>query len=213
MIRRATRLALLLGLLAAPAAAQDHVAAIGYGAGGAWFGRFNEGGGEELVLAPGWVAMGHVEGWRAGGWVGGRLGGGYTRRPLEGAGPEREIEVWLADASLLARLLPPARGRSLAPFASVGVGMIGYELGEGVPVLIPSADARYDGDSERQWAAVLGVGADFHGRFAWSDVPIGFRLELADRITRRSPFERLDGDEYGPVHNVTLTLGVFGRIW
>lgn len=214
---RILALALAFLLIGSPAGAQEHTAAIGYGAGGASFSAFNAGGGAELALAPGWVATAHVERWRQAGVWGGRVAGGYSRRPLEGAGDDRDIELWFADLSLMARLLPPHARRKLVPFVAAGAGVVNYALGEGIPVLIPDAHARYDGDSEREWAGTVGAGVDLLGLVAWDDVPLGFRLELADRITRRSPFDRLldsgGGDSYGSVHNVTLTIGVFGTVF
>lgn len=41
---------------------------------------------------------------------------------------------------------------------------------------------------------------------------LGFRLEAADHVALESPFQTLDGEDVGPVHNIRITLGVLGLI-
>lgn len=203
--------AALVVLLAGSASAQEHSGAVGYGAGGVWFSPFNRGaGGSTLDLGPGWVLSGHLDQWLGGGRLGGRLGGTYSQRPLDGAGERRDINVWTATASAMLRVLPPRPGGRWSPFVAAGAGLVSYGLGRGIPVVVPEAATVYPGGGERQLAGVVGVGLDLFPRLAWHEVPLGVRVELADHMTRESPFERLGGGAYGPVHNVTLTVGIHG---
>lgn len=203
--------AALLVLGTAGAEAQQFSGAVGYGAGGAWFSPFNRGSdGSTLDLGPGWVLSAHVDQWLGAGRLGGRLSGTFSQRPLDGAPEPRDINVWAASAAAMLRPLPPRPERRLAPFLAVGAGVVSYGLGEGVPVVVPEAGTVYPGGGERQVAAVLGAGIDLFPALAWHEVPLGIRVELADHVTRESPFTRIGGGAYGAVHNVTLTVGIHG---
>jgi hypothetical protein len=216
VLRRALLLASLLLPAASAALAQDHDTAAGYGAGFLSPGRLNPGaGGTDLALDAGWVLTAFGETWHAaGGRVGARLNGAFTQRPLQVAGESRDISTWMADASLLLRLLPPREGRVVAPFVSGGAGIIHYGLGRGVPSPFPDEGVLYPGDAERQVTLVGGAGLDVvPGGFRAFGTPLGVRLEVADHVALRSPFRTLDGGRLGPIHNLRFGVSLVGLGW
>ena len=199
----------LVALAAAPAtSAQDFDGTIGYGGGGIWFGALDEGG--RFALDAGWLTDAHVER-----WYGGRLGlrahAAFTQRPLQLPGDTRDVNTWLIDGSALLHLLPPRADRAVAPFVSTGVGVVSYGLGEGRRVVIAD-DMVYPGDSDRQIAGIVGLGIDFLPGWNWWGNRVGLRLEAADHMATRSPFETAGGETFGPVHNRRLTLSLIGLV-
>lgn len=201
------------GLLAAsPLGAQAYDGAIGYGGGGVWFGEFNEGG-TSLALDDGWLASLQGEYYVWGGRSGLRLGAAFTQRPFQAPDGARDINTWLFDASVLFRPLPARPDRAgISPYLAVGGGLVNYDFGEGLPLTFPDAEAVYPGDNEMKWAAVGAVGIDLVPRLRFLDTPLGIRLEVADHVVIDSPFESFDGESFGPVHNVRVTLGLIGLV-
>jgi len=218
LLRRAVLASVsLLAVAAAPAAAQDHTTAAGYGGGFVTFGALNPGAaGAELMMDAGWVVTAFGETWHsARGRVGARLNGAFTQRPLQVAGEAREINTWMADASLMLRLLPPRAGSGVAPFLSAGGGLIHYGLGTGAPVTYAEQGVVYRGDDQLQWTAVGGVGIDVvPGGFRLGGTPLGLRIEVADHVTLRSPFRGLEDDaNLGPIHNIRFGASLIGLGW
>jgi hypothetical protein len=200
--------ALLCLLAAAPARAQDHDGSIGYGGGGIWFGDFDDRG--TLALDPGWLVDAHAERWYLS-RLGVRVHGAFTQRPLQTPQDTREIRTWLLDAGVVLRLLPARPGRAVAPFLSLGGGVVSYELGRGTRLAIEE-DLVYPGDTNRQLAGVAGLGIDFLPRWSLLDTRLGVRLEVADHVVLKSPFESAAGESFGPIHNLRLTLSLLGLV-
>jgi hypothetical protein len=198
-------------LAAAPLGAQGYSGVVGYGGGAAWFGDFTESG-PALALDDGWLAHAQGEYFMAGGRLGARLGAAFTQRPFQAPDRARDINTWMFDAAATLRPLPLRRGSAVSPFLAAGVGVISYGFGEGTPVEFEGADAVYPGDTRRQLTAVGGVGLDLVPRFSLFDTPLGLRLEVADHVALESPFESLDGEAHGPVHNVRVTIGLIGLV-
>jgi hypothetical protein len=103
----------------------------------------------------------------------------------------------------------------ISPFLTVGGGFIHYGLGRtGRPVVIDEANAFYPGDDERQWMGMAGAGIDIvPPGFRFADTPIGVRLEVADHMAFRSPFETLEGARLGPIHNLRFGVSLIGLGW
>ena len=201
---------LLLAGVVSPGVAQWHDAAVGYGAGFASFSSFTEGG-QELSLDAGWIATLQAERWYFGRRVGFRVNGAFTQRPLDVGETPRDIDTWMLDGDLMLRLLPATEGRNVAPFLMAGAGVIFYELGTGPQLSVNDGNAVYPGDSERQFAVAGGIGFDIlPGGLVILGTPIGFRLEAADHIALESPFRGADGAEFGPIHNIRVTLSAIG---
>jgi hypothetical protein len=216
LLARLTLVPCLLLAVAAPAAAQRYDTAAGYGVGAITFGAFNPGtGAADLALQSGWVANLFGEGYTAGGHLGVRLNGAYTQRPLAVAGTTRNINTWMVDAGVVARPLPLSPTGAISPFITAGGGFINYGLGRsGRPVIIGEANVVYPGDDERQWTAVAGGGIDIVPRgFRFSDTQIGLRLEVADHMTIRSPFETVEGRRLGSIHNYRFGVSLVGLGW
>jgi len=198
----------LLLAAATPAGAQDYAGSIGYGGGGIWFGDLDEGG--TLALEAGWLADGHIECWY-GGHLALRAHAAFTQRPLRLPESSRTINTWLVDGGLLLHLLPAREGRSFAPFVSVGAGVVNYGLGRGRELAL-GEELVYPGDEDRQLAGTAGVGVDLLPAWTWFNTHIGLRLEAADHLVLHSPFRSAAGEEFGPVHNVRLTLSLLGLV-
>ncbi|MGH7575056.1 MAG: hypothetical protein ACREM1_08010 [Longimicrobiales bacterium] len=217
-VERLTRLgafALAAALAAAPesgAAQQDYAWAAGFYGGGMWFSPLNDGGNAPaaLELDPGWVAGVQGEHWfsQLGGHVGMRVNGEMTRRPLPLPGETRDIGVWMLDAGLMVRLLPPTQSTRFNVFLSAGGGVVRYRLGDGPPRTFVDANARYAGDEAARWAAVGGVGFDIITGSWWDEQPVGVRVEAVDHMVFDSPFDPLDGETFSPIHNVRLAVGL-----
>jgi hypothetical protein len=206
----------LLAAATAPVAAQGHAVAAGYGGGFITFGALNpDVEGVELALDDGWVATMFGEAWHvAGGRLGARLNGAFTQRPLQMPDGARDINTWLIDLSLMLRLLPPREGNLIAPFLSAGGGIISYGLGASPPVAFPEAGVVYPGDNQRQFTLVGGGGFDLVPRgLRLGGTPLGLRLEVANHTTLRSPFEPLEGERLGPIHNLRLGASLIGLGW
>jgi hypothetical protein len=202
---------------AGPVGAQHFNVVGGYGAGMINFGAFNPDAGEatELTLDPGLVFTVFGESLSAGGRAGLRLNGAFSQRPLEFAGDARNINTWLVDASVVLRPLPLAEGRLISPFVSAGGGVISYSLGRtGRPVVVSEANVVYPGNNERQWMLVGGAGIDvLFGDARLFGTPLGLRLEVANHVTLRSPFETFEGERLGPIHNLRFGASLIGVGW
>lgn len=169
-------IALTIALAAAPvplAAQQDYAWAAGFYGGGMWFSSLNDGGGtgSALELDPGWVVGVQGEHWFStfNGHVGMRVNSEFTQRPLPLAEETRDIGVWMLDAELMLRLLPPTALNRFNVFLSVGGGVVDYRLGDGPPRSFVDANAMYAGDETPRWAAVGGFGIDIITGSWWED--------------------------------------------
>lgn len=193
LLRRNCLLFIAALTVATPATAQEHAVAAGYGAGFIQPGAFNPGvAGTDLSMDAGWVITIFGEGWHiADGRVGARLNGAFTRRPLQLGEESRDIAMLAADASIVGRLLPATPDNTMAPFVSVGGGIVRYGLGRGVPLQFPESGVVYPGESEIRWALVGGAGVDIMpAGFRISDTPLGIRIEVANHMVLRSPIGR-----------------------
>lgn len=216
--RHAAAVSLAALVLPAAAAGQDHRYAAGYNAGGIYFtqlnpspGQVDGGSARDLTMDPGWVIGLQFEKWFGGGRLGARVNGAITERGLEVPGRSpRDVGFWLADASVLLRILAPEAGRRVAPFLSAGVGAVQYRLGDGDVLNYVAAASVYDGNDAARFAVNGGLGFDIMTSLSWDGEPIGIRIEGTDHVALESPFRELaTGDRYGLVHNVRVTLGVF----
>jgi len=206
-------LAVLAG--ASDASPQAYRTAVGYGGGGLLVTPLNAGAGaapQELRLEAGWIMGAELEHRLGNGLLGLRLHGAYTQRPFEVEDRTLGINMWLADAGIVLRPIAPGGERGVSPFLSVGGGVVTYRFGRGAPVDIEAANARYPGDNERQWTGVVGLGLDLGPLFELQETPLGFRLEVADHVAFRSPFEPISGERFSPVHNVRVTLSLVSMV-
>lgn len=207
-----------LTVAASPLYAQDYPAAVGWGGGVSYFTDLSSSGAQDLKFQTGWIVNAHVERWFAGERIGLKVGGAMTERPLEVGNlfTVGDIRVWMGDVTALIRLAPAKAGNSIAPYVGGGVGIVSYQLGEGPRVAFTQAAAEYSGHAENQFAAVATAGIDILPGIHWGfegNQDIGFRLEGVDRIALKSPFEKADGaGDYGPVHNLQLSLSIFSSI-
>jgi hypothetical protein len=203
-------------LSAGTLSAQDYKYVASYNAGGIYFtsmnpsaGSFEGASAHDLKLDPGWLVGAQFEQWFGGGRLGARLNGALTQRPLDLPGANRDIGVWLLDASLLLRFLSAQSGNVFAPYIGVGGGVVRYKLGRGNVLTYAPANAVYTGDDDPRWAATGVFGFDIITAWKWDDAPVGFRIEIADHMTLDSPFQRNGGDNFDSIHNVRLVLGLF----
>ena len=149
------------------------------------------------------------------------------------------VNVWLIDGDVMIRILRPERDRRFAPFVSLGAGVVIYNPAGDGTLVFPGANAVWgdvadidiiddeivlitddNGNSETKFAGVIGLGTDFFPGWNLGNIGLGLRLELADHIAFDSPVDPLfndgDDDDFDPVHNVRLTLGVhalFGKLF
>jgi hypothetical protein len=207
-------LGIVAALAATPALAQDFDGSVGYGGGGIWFSDFNAGSpGIPLALEAGWVAAGHIEHWIDRGRFGGRVNGAFSRRPLDTAGESRGIHTWIVGGDLLLRLFSASPGRSVAPFIGAGAGMVSYGLGSGGAVILSPEQARYPGDTDRQFSVSGAFGIDVLPSFTILGTPSGIRIEVIDHVALKSPFTPIDsGAAFDPVHNVRVSIGLLGLV-
>jgi hypothetical protein len=129
----------------------------------------------------------------------------------------RTIAVYSSDLNLVLRLTSPSPGRSVTPYASLGVGWIWWILGNGPGTAFPAARAFYDGDDGFDLMGVGSFGLDFATPFQWGEGPLMIRLEARDGVQFESPFQPLDRNDgdFGMVHNIRIGLGMhagFGRL-
>ncbi len=212
----------LFALAAAPAAAQNYRASVGWHGGALWIGSLNSGaeaigGGEEgtpaVDIEPGvsWVAGVQYDRWYGSGILGLRLNGGFGQHQMEWSNGERDINVWLADASVVLRPMRPSRaGASVLPWVSLGVGGVRYGFGEGGATDFAEANATYTGSNQFQLAAVGGVGFDVATPWTFDYSPIFVRLQGSDHMAFESGLvETSTGDEFDSVHNVRVSLGLY----
>jgi hypothetical protein len=216
LLPRSFLITFILAAVATHAVAQDHTTAAGYGIGFIRPGALNPGApGGELALDAGWVATAFGEAWNAaGGRMGARVNGAFTQRPLQVGEDARDINTWMLDASIIARLLPPLPDNVINPFLSAGGGLVSYGLGSGGPLFFPDAGVTYPGDDQVQWALVGGAGLDITpAGFRLGANPLGIRLEVADHVVLRSPFRGEDGERLGPIHNFRAGISLIGLGW
>jgi hypothetical protein len=200
-----------------PVQAQDYNADVGYGGGGVYFTDLATGGAQTLKFKPGWIVNAHVEQWLGSGRLGIRLGGAMTRRPLDiGSNfSVGNIRTWMGDASVLLRFVAPSENNTVAPFIGVGVGLVSYRLGTGPRVAIGEANAVYPGNAQNQLAGLGSFGLDILPDLHWGmhgSQQIGFRLEGTDRVALKSPFQKLAGGDFGPIHQIAVTLEIFSEV-
>lgn len=226
-VRHAAVAALLLAGVAMPAAGQGTVFdaqtyratysfATGYGGGYMNFGTLNPGAaGTEIGLQPGWVVHIFGEGPALGDHVGVRVLGAFSQRPFDFADDARSINTWLLDAGIVLRPVPLAEGRAASPFVVAGLGLVTHGFGrEGRTVIIPDADARYSGDDQTRFQLSIGGGIDVvPANFSLAGTQLGIRLDVADHIALRSQFTALDGERFGPVHNIRAGISLVGLGW
>jgi len=195
--------------------AQAYQTGGGYGVGHMQFGAFNPGQGAELSLDPGVAINLFGEYWTPSPRAGFRINGLLTRRPLVVSDDTHRIRTWAIDGSLMLRPLPARETRVVAPFVSIGAGMFHYGLGRtGRPVIATDAEVVYPGADEAQWAGVVGGGIDIlPASLRLFETPLGIRLEVANHTVFQSPFQSLDGDRLGPLHNLRFSIGLIGMGW
>ncbi len=199
--------------------AQDHRFGAGYNVGAIWFTPLNPqpgqtlagGSASDIQIETGWVIGLQFEQWFGGGRVGARVGGALTQLPLTAPDTTgRDAGLWLIDASVLLRFLPARPTTTVNAYIGAGVGIVQYQFGTRGIVVFDSANALYNGDTTPRVGATASFGFDIMTGLRWHDSPIGIRLEATDLYTRDSPMRRLSAPEqYGSVHNVRVTLGVF----
>jgi hypothetical protein len=208
----------MLLLAALPATAQQFHTAAGYGAGNISFGAFNpdaDAEAAELALGAGPIFNIFGEAYGGRGYLGLRGNVAFTQRPLEFSGESRKINTWLVDAGVVLRPMPLTETSAISPFLTADGGVSSYGLGRsGRAVVIDDSDVVYPGDDERQWMLVGGGGIDIiPGRLRIAGTPIGLRLEVADHVTMRSPFQTLTGERPGPIHNLRIGASLVGFGW
>jgi hypothetical protein len=126
----------------------------------------------------------------------------------------RDINTWMLDASVIARLLPPAEDNVVNPFLSAGGGLVSYGLGRGGQIFFPEAGVSYPGNDQVRWAVVGGAGLDITpAGFRVGSTPLGIRLEVADHVVLRSPFRGMDDERLGPIHNIRGGISLIGLGW
>ena len=187
---------LLLGA-SAPLAGQRYGGAFGVYGGGSWISDLlPDDDAVEARLAPSWLAGVQIERWLGSGRVGLRLGAEYTERELENR-VGSDFNLYSGELSLLFRLLPTDVRRSFAPYFAVGGGAAVFNAGAG-----PDPTVGYHEDPVTRPMATIGLGADLFARS-----PVGFEIEVADRILIESPFgDPATSSRVRPVHQATARL-------
>jgi len=200
---------------ASPALAQGYAASAGWGGGVFLNTSLNDGAsgnGEVLDLKPDptWMVSVHYDQWFGAGNVGIRLRGDFTKPTIPWVQGDRDIRVYMADASLLLRPVTPASGGSVLPFIAGGVGFINWGLGDGAPTTFDPAGVTYGGKESFDFVATAGVGIDFLTPWSWGEGPVLVRLEARDHIQFSSPFESTNPDDgdLGMIHNAGVVLGL-----
>ena len=134
----------------------------------------------------------------------------------------KNVDVWMADANLMLRLLPTKLDRVFSPFLSVGAGFVRWDNqgratgDEMLDLRVNSVDTQIYGNAQSEFAATGSVGTDF---FLTHNVAL--RLEGKDYWNPRSPYIRLSelaatsGNRHQVGgHNFVLSAGLnlmFGR--
>jgi len=190
----------------------------------------------DLTLDPGWIAGTQFEVWFGRGRFGLRANGLYTERSFDlDVGDDNvfdliddgignftfgDVNTWLLDGDIMIRILTPRRGRTWAPFLSLGAGVAIYNPAGDGGIVLPEANVIWNGDDgngKTRFATAFGLGTDILPGWNLGSIGIGLRLEIADHIAWNSPADPLFGDDdFDPVHNVRLTAGVmglFGRLF
>ncbi|MBW3553647.1 MAG: SPOR domain-containing protein [Gemmatimonadetes bacterium] len=198
LILRGTVALALIALLAVPAAAQSHRAALGLGGGWSQPGDITPGLASSTTLEPGWVAGLQLETWPGSGRVGFRLGGSFMERSLQ-EDPASRYAGLTADLSLLLRILPAGRGRWVAPYLAVGGGATGYASLEGSAPF----GSVYGDDPVVRALAIAGGGFDL-----LPSGVIGLRVEAVDRIMLPSIGEGPEAEGLPAVHGPEITAAL-----
>jgi cell division septation protein DedD len=187
---------LLLGA-SAPLAGQRYGGGFGVYGGGSWFSDLlPDDDAAEARLATSWLAGIQMERWFGSGRVGLRFGAEYTERELENR-VGSDFNLYSGELSLLFRLLPTDVRRSFAPYFALGGGAAVFNAGAG-----PEPSVGYHEDPVTRPVAIIGLGADLFARS-----PVGFEIEVADRILIESPFgDPSTSSRVRPVHQATVRL-------
>jgi hypothetical protein len=187
---------LLLGA-SAPLAGQRYGGAFGAYGGGSWFSDLlPDDDAVEARLATSWLAGVQIERWLGSGRVGLRFGAEYTERELEDR-VGSDFNLYSGELSLLFRLLAPDVRRSFAPYFALGGGAVVFNAGAG-----PDPAIAYHEDPVTRPMATIGLGADLFARS-----PVGFEIEVADRVLIESPFgDPATSSRIRPVHQATVRL-------
>lgn len=198
--RRTLQMALVMLLMAASAAGQDHELAFTAFTGSATFTNMASGGANDVRMAPGALGGVQAELWL--GRFGGRLNVGAAERGLVDD-PGTSFRLTTGDLDLMVRLLEPQPRRFFSPYVAAGLGLAQYDLA--IDAALVGGEA-YSGDPRLLPTGMVGIGADLGGGV------VGARFELYDIISLSSPLERPDGSRYGPVQHIVLTLGLSVRL-
>ena len=136
------------------------------------------------------------------------LGGAQAQ--LDAAG--KNVDVLMADADLMLRLLSPKVDRRFAPFISAGYGLVRWDQQtDGVPLdlRVNEVDAQVQGDNQSEGAWTGSIGTDF---FLTDHVAL--RLEAKDYWNPSSPYIKLstfsadDGRHQIGGHNKVYSAGL-----
>lgn len=220
---------LVAAFVAGPAAAQQK--AFGFGVHGAYFqsGDLAQSGEADLDLDNRGAIGGGLEWWFGGSRrVGLRADATYTESPfqLEWDNPDDltpgsddvqteldqfgTVDTWMANASLMIRLLEPTVDRRFAPFISVGGGFVRWDTeNETVDDLrLEEVDAQIYREAQSEGAIFGSIGTDV---FLTENVAL--RLEAKDYYNPSSPYlmlSTLSGDRkhHDGGHNLLWTAGL-----
>lgn len=215
---------------AVPASAQQR--SWGFGVHGAYseFGTLAKGVGDTRLQLDNKRTIGfNVEVWPGMGRLGLRADANMTNSPwvldndrvdasgssgqaqLDAAG--KNVDILMADADLMLRLLDPAAEHRISPFVSLGAGLIRWDHqtdSQPLDLRVQQADVQIFGNNQTEFAAAGSIGTDL---FLTRNVAI--RLEAKDYWNPRSPYIRLseidatDGNRHqSGGHNQVYSAGL-----
>jgi hypothetical protein len=214
--------------VAAPAAAQ--MKSFGLGVHGAYFqsGKLAENGDTELDLDNRGAYGAGLEWWFGSRRVGLRFEGTHTDSPFQlefdsslepdpsGSDPQTEldgfgtVDTWMANASLMIRLLSPSVDRRFAPFISLGGGFVRWDTeNETVTDLrLTEVDAQVYQEAQSEGAIFGSIGTDI-----FFTPGVALRLEAKDYYNPSSPYLMLstlagDPEHHGGGHNMLWSAGL-----
>lgn len=203
--------------------------AVGVYSGGIFFSDLTSGGETraDLSLEPGFVVGMQAETW-VNPQIALRMNGSYTDRPFKLGGDRQlgggfgesqlfdgtfgDVNVWLADMSVMYRVLSPKGSRRMAPFVTAGPGLAHYNPAGKEGRSIAEADVRFD--KETRFAAVGGMGLDILPNTPTKKFGAFIRMELVDYYVFDSPAKQLSSPSasgnggFDGVHNLRLNLGM-----
>ncbi len=184
-----------------PLSAQNHREALGLYGGGSRFSELSPSATIETRMEDGWIAGLHVDRWVAGGRAGLRWGGSFAERRLA-TGSGALYRMYGGEIAILFRVLPARPGRFLAPYIAAGGGVLHIDAANGAN---PADD--YHVDPVTRAVASIGGGVEL---FASS--PVGFQIEVADRIVPKSPFgDPAATSGFNPVHQAVGRVALMIR--